>query len=199
LRRVPRIGVALRQVMRVAPAECDDALPAAEALLPERQRFRVGALPRSVPDLDGVEARRVGILPGRAERLWMVHADEGSARRGFAHLALDGAGFGLAEFPPPIGPPSVPVAAVRRDFGARHDDWHAVAAGSVRELMPDAVVIGDAEELQACLCGGGEHLLWRRVPVRIQRVAVQITTKPAGACRGLEGQGGSRRSGGRRP
>ena len=56
---------------------------------------------------------------GGPERLRMVDADEGAGRGRGLHRPLDGRPVRLAELPPAIRPPGVPVPAVRRDLDAR--------------------------------------------------------------------------------
>src|SRR5438445_3761208 len=179
-RRSPeRIGVASAeiapvQIMRVAAAESDAPIATTQEALPERERSGVELSPRSVPDLDRMRPRHALVFPRRPEWFRVADADDGSALRGGADGSLHGLRFGLTEFPPAIGAPRVPVPAVGGDLDAGKDDGKAVAAWPVGELMPDAVVVGHAEEVQASLGRGAQHLGRPRIAVRIERVAMEI-------------------------
>src|SRR5437870_2054808 len=119
---MPRIRVTSMQVMDVAPAERRAALAAAQSILPERHRIDVLAVPGTVPDLHRMDAFGDGVLPRGPERLGMAHAGDRAAFRRGAHGALDRSGLGLAELPPAVSAPSIPVTAVRGDLDTWHDD-----------------------------------------------------------------------------
>src|SRR5438445_6404768 len=117
-----RIRIPAAQVMRVASADQHDALSPAEPLLPESERHRVELRPVGVPRLDGVESEDALVLPWRAEGLGMANAHERAGAHGRADRPLDDLRVGLAELPPAIGPPRVPMPAICGDLDARHDD-----------------------------------------------------------------------------
>src|SRR6266550_2787566 len=184
-RRSERIGVtraeiAPVQVMGVASAECDAPIATTQVALPERERSGVELSPRSVPDLDRMKPRHALVFPRRPEWFRVADAHDGAALRGGADSSLHGLRFGITKFPPAIGAPRVPVPAVCGDLDAGNDDRKAVAAWPVGELMADIVMVGHAEEVEASLGRGAQHLRRPRIAVRIERVAVEVAAQPSG-------------------
>ena len=174
-----RVRIGPPEVVRVAPADDRDALAAAQPLLPEDKRRRVELQPVGVPRLHGMEGGDAFVLPRRSEGLGMADAhDRAGVRRG-AHRALDRRRVRLAELPPAIGPPGVPVTAVGRDLDPGHDDRELPAAGTVLQLVRDVVVVGHAEEIEARLGRGVEQGLRPRIAVRIDGVTVEVAAEPS--------------------
>src|SRR5262249_37338005 len=135
---------------------------------------------------NGVEAGRVRVLPGWAERLGMVDRDQCATRRGGLH-DLAGRVLGrLAEIPPRTGAPGIPVPAVGGDLDAGQDDRQVLAAnGRVLGVVSDLVVIGHTQEVEAAGDGFTEHVGGPGVTVGVQGVAVQVTAQPVRLGRGF--------------
>src|SRR5438477_11037740 len=149
--------VADAQIVRVASANGWRTHTTAQQFIPAIERGSVQLWPRAIPDLHGVESTIDRVLPWRPERLRMVDAHDRAARRGRPHRSLHGFCLRLAELPPPIRPPRVPVPAVGGHLDPWQDDRKAVAARAVRELVADVVVICHAEVIQARRARGLKH------------------------------------------
>src|SRR5438128_10514121 len=108
----------------------------------------------------------------------MAHAGDRTAFRRGAHGALDRSRLGLAELPPAVGAPSIPVTAVGGDLDTWHDDRQTVAPRTVGELMGDVVVIGHAEDIEPGIRGPEQHLLRPAVAVGVHGVAVEVRAQP---------------------
>src|SRR5438034_7387331 len=166
--------------MGVASAERGAANAAAQQAVPVIERGFVQLWPWAIPHLDGVEPAKNRVLPGWAERFGVVDADDGAALGRGAHRSLHRSCLRLAEFPPAVGAPCVPMPAVGGHLESWQDDRKAVAARPVGELVTDVVVVGHTQKIQAGLRRRVEHLLRPRIAVGVERVAMEIPTQPSG-------------------
>src|SRR5256886_15029430 len=165
--------VADAQVVRVASANGRRTHTTAQQFIPAIERGSVQLWPWAVPDLHGVKSTVDRVLPWRPERFRVVDAHDRAARRGGAHRSLHRFRFGLAELPPPICSPHVPVPAVCGHLDPRDHERLPTAPWPIRRVVSNVVVVSDTEEVEARRTRGFEHLDWRRITVRRERVAVE--------------------------
>src|SRR5438046_3650365 len=107
------------KALEVAPSDIGAADASPEKGDPALEGRGVELRPRAVPDLHRVKSALVRVLPRRTERFRMADAHDRAALHRGSHRRLDRLRLGLAELPPAIGAPRVPMPAVRRDLNAR--------------------------------------------------------------------------------